>query len=67
MAVFSARAKTITSRRGLVKFVNRPKKRIQTLTVRNRSRRARVAYLAVAVSSHASRLDAVYEVSLRKL
>lgn len=67
MAVFSARAKTITSRKGLIKFVNRPKKRIQTLTVRNRSRRAKVAYLAVAVSSRASRLDAVYEVSLRKL
>jgi hypothetical protein len=67
IAVFSARARTIYSRKGKLGLSDRPKKHVQTLVIRNRGRRAKIAFVGIGVSPHAKRLDAIYGLSLRKL
>jgi hypothetical protein len=58
LAVYKRKAKRLSSRP--LKRSTRPAGKIERVTLRNRSRRARVFYVAVKVQSGARDLDAAY-------
>jgi hypothetical protein len=66
VAVFSRSARTIDQRRGLLARATRSGRATDSVRVANRSRRARVAYVAVYVDGSLDRLDARYRLSVSR-